>query len=169
LKYPRCATLASIKSPHCLAHRVGHPRDPLLQARLKRKEKYVKTITNILYTMLAVFALGCFMFATATRAQLDPAPDGDYPGGNTAVGAFALPSNGSAVANTAIGFTALWANKPGSFNTAIGTGALAANRSGVYNTATGFLASHPPLALQTGMPCSKPIFTRAVYDSILRP
>src|SRR2546423_1560125 len=83
-----------------------------------------------------------FSFGLVSITQaVSPAPDGDYPGGNTAEGYNALfslsPADGGF--NTAIGWASLFANATGSFNTALGAGALALNTSH-NNTATGAAA-----------------------------
>jgi hypothetical protein len=65
-----------------------------------------------------------------------PAPDGGYPGGNTAEGQAALLSLTTGGYNTAVGFFSLSSNTAGAFNTAIGAGTLLANTGG-NNTATG--------------------------------
>ena len=49
-----------------------------------------------------------------------PAPDGGYPGGNTAEGDNALFTLTTGASDTAIGFAALGSNTTGDFNTAIG-------------------------------------------------
>src|SRR5947207_111008 len=67
-----------------------------------------------------------------------PAPDGGYPGFNTAEGDNALQSLTSGTSNTAIGFDALVSNTTGSNNTAAGIGALGSNTTGSDNTANGF-------------------------------
>ena len=75
--------------------------------------------------------------ALAQRAQaVSPAPDGGYPGGNTAEGQSALFSLTSGTFNTAVGFSALRSNTEGNFNTAAGAGTLLAN-TGYQNTAVG--------------------------------
>ena len=72
-----------------------------------------------------------------------PAPDGGYPGENTAEGMEALknlnyvPTSGDAQRNTAVGFSALFANSTGGSNTAVGAEALTANHTGDANTAVG--------------------------------
>jgi hypothetical protein len=68
-----------------------------------------------------------------------PAPDGGYPGGNTAEGQTALFSLTTGGFNTAIGWLSLRSNSIGSFNTAIGPGTLLANTAD-NNTATGTAA-----------------------------
>ncbi len=85
--------------------------------------------------ILITLALVCFGFLSAARAVV-PAPDGGYPGGNTAEGQNALLSLTTGGFNTAIGFLSAGSNTTGSFNTAIGAGTLLANtRDG--NTAIG--------------------------------
>jgi Chaperone of endosialidase len=65
-----------------------------------------------------------------------PAPDGGYPGGNTAEGQSALLSLTMGGFNTAAGFSSLSSNTTGSFNTGVGAGTLLANTAD-ENTATG--------------------------------
>ncbi|HEY2235885.1 MAG TPA: tail fiber domain-containing protein [Candidatus Angelobacter sp.] len=83
-----------------------------------------------------------------------PAPDGGYPGGNTAEGQNALLSLTTGGFNTALGWFSLWSLTTGSYNTgvgagtlvlntgdsntAVGTGALLLNTTGHRNTAIGF-------------------------------
>jgi hypothetical protein len=59
-----------------------------------------------------------------------PAPDGGYPGGNTAEGQSALLNLSSGGYNTAVGFSSLSAVATGAFNTGIGAGVLLANTRG---------------------------------------
>jgi hypothetical protein len=79
--------------------------------------------------------LVCFGLLPATQG-VSPAPDGGYPGGNTAEGQNALLSLTTGGFNTAIGFLSLRSNTTGSLNTAIGAGTLLANTAD-QNTATG--------------------------------
>src|SRR5207249_4692880 len=88
--------------------------------------------------LLLVLALTCFALSPAARA-VTPAPDGGYPGNNTAEGDSALFSLTSGVDNTAIGYHALYYSTDGGGNTAIGRSALQAN-SGGNNTAIGSAA-----------------------------
>jgi Chaperone of endosialidase len=67
-----------------------------------------------------------------------PAPDGGYPGFNTAEGDGALQSLTSGTSNTALGFDALFSNTTGINNTATGLAALGSNTTGSDNTADGF-------------------------------
>jgi uncharacterized coiled-coil protein SlyX len=105
-----------------------------LQNNNERK-KHMKTITNIIYPAFAVFALACFVFVHNAQA-VSPAPDGGYPGGNTAEGASALFSLTTGGYNTAVGYYSLRSNTTGAFNTGIGAGTLLAN-TGDKNAATG--------------------------------
>ena len=85
---------------------------------------------------IILLVLGCFALSPTARAVL-PAPDGGYPGGNTAEGENALFSLTTGESNTAIGFQALFSNTTGSHNTATGMNALQSNTEGGANTATG--------------------------------
>ena len=83
-------------------------------------------------------AIGCLAISPVAQA-VSPAPDGGYPGGNTAEGQNALFSLTSGGYNTAAGYYSLRSNTTGSLNTAIGAGTLLAN-TGDQNTATGAAA-----------------------------
>ncbi len=84
--------------------------------------------------MLVLFCLA----AVGPNVQaVVPAPDGGYPGGNTAEGQNALLSLTTGTYNTAVGWLSLGSNTTGPFNTAIGAGALFANATAESNTATG--------------------------------
>jgi hypothetical protein len=87
-----------------------------------------------------LLTLGCFALSPAARG-VSPAPDGGYPGQNTAEGDDALFSlttgNAGGFNNTAIGFRALYFNTIGSANTANGVDALFHNTTGSNNTANG--------------------------------
>ena len=67
---------------------------------------------------------------------VNPAPDGGYPGGNTAEGQNALLSLTAGTYNTALGLFSLLSNTEGGFNTAVGAGTLLANNA-QQNTAIG--------------------------------
>jgi hypothetical protein len=86
-----------------------------------------------LFFIPVVFA--CVTLPHSAQAVV-PAPDGGYPGGNTAEGQNALFSLSSGGYNTALGFFALRSNTTNSFNTAVGAGALVTNTAN-NNTATG--------------------------------
>ena len=108
--------------------------------------------------LLIAVALVCFGLAPAPNAfAVTPAPDGAYPGANTAEGQSALQGLTSGIHNTALGyqtlfsntighdnvasgFQALSTNTTGNYDTATGSQALNKNTTGIYNTATGFRA-----------------------------
>jgi Chaperone of endosialidase len=97
----------------------------------------MKTLIPIPSFLIAlILGLACVIaFAPKTQA-VSPAPDGGYPGGNTAEGQAALLSLTTGGYNTAVGFLSLRSNMTNSFNTAIGAGTLLANTA-ENNTATG--------------------------------
>ena len=100
--------------------------------------KHMKTVTNIIYPALAVFAFTCL--AVLPRAQaVSPAPDGCYPGFTTAEGCNALQLLTTGAGNTGVGWGSLESDTTGSFNTAVGAGALILN-NGDSNTAVGAVA-----------------------------
>jgi Chaperone of endosialidase len=95
-------------------------------------EKIDMNPQNLIHVLIGIVCIGLL---PTTQAVL-PAPDGGYPGGNTAEGQAALLSLTTGGFNTAVGFLSLRALVDGSFNTAIGAGALPANTAD-RNTATG--------------------------------
>src|SRR5438067_9594706 len=98
-------------------------------------DSFIQLRTAIVAFLIA-FMLSCFALSAKILAVV-PAPDGGYPGNNTAEGTNALFSLTSGIDNTALGFEALFRNTTGDFNTAEGFGALFNNTSGTQNTATG--------------------------------
>jgi Chaperone of endosialidase len=86
--------------------------------------------------LLIPLALAWFALSPLALA-VTPAPDGVYPGNNTAEGDHALFSRTTAGNNTATGFFALQADTTGNANTATGFEALFFNTIGKFNTATG--------------------------------
>ena len=96
---------------------------------------FIQLRTAILPFLIALM-LSCFGLSPNVLAVV-PAPDGGYPGGNTAEGDNALLTLTTGNSNTAIGFDALVSNTTGDFNTAIGFGALGSNATGGFNTAEG--------------------------------
>jgi Chaperone of endosialidase len=80
-------------------------------------------------------ALTCFGLLPAAQAVV-PAPDGGYPGGNTAEGTSALLSLTTGTFNTAVGLFSLLSLTDGNFNTGVGAGTLLANTADL-NTAIG--------------------------------
>jgi hypothetical protein len=104
----------------------------------------MKTLPRIRHSInlppfLGVFVLVAFGgLALSPMAQaVSPAPDGGYPGSNTAEGDNALFNLASGLDNTALGFDALFSNTAGNFSTAVGFDALFHNTTGSQNTATG--------------------------------
>ncbi|HEX9423987.1 MAG TPA: hypothetical protein VF899_12155 [Pyrinomonadaceae bacterium] len=75
-------------------------------------------LQNLIHILIGIACTGLLPQAQA----VSPAPDGGYPGGNTAEGQDALLSLTTATNNTAIGFLSLKSNTTGNFNTAIGAG-----------------------------------------------
>jgi hypothetical protein len=67
----------------------------------------------------AVLAAACLALLQRANA-VSPAPDGGYPGGNTAEGQNSLLSLTTGAYNAAIGYGSLQSNAAGSFNTAAG-------------------------------------------------
>src|SRR5437762_2506629 len=92
-----------------------------------------QNMTNRFTTVL--FALGFSALLPIAQAVM-PAPDGGYPGGNTAEGTSALLSSSTGAYNTAIGIYSLLSLTDGKFCTGVGAGTLLAN-TGDGNTATG--------------------------------
>ena len=93
-------------------------------------------IRNITITMI-LLVLGCLAVWPASKAfGVVPAPDGGYPGGNTAEGQNALFNLTTGTYNTALGLYSLRSNTAGNFNTATGAGTLLLNIAD-GNTATG--------------------------------
>src|SRR4030095_3841669 len=86
-----------------------------------------------------------FAFSPKTQAVV-PAPDGGYPGFNTAEGTNALKNLTTGVGTAAVGWYSLFSNTDGSYNTAVGAGTLLFNvgdqitGEGIQNTAVGTVA-----------------------------
>ena len=88
---------------------------------------------NVVLSIVVILAL-----SPVTKA-VSPAPDGGYPGNNTAEGQNSLFSLTTGTFNTAVGALSLKSDTIGSGNTAIGAGTLLVN-SADQNTATGVAA-----------------------------
>ena len=97
----------------------------------------LKTMTPSFLIAIAL-ALACFACLPKAQAVI-PAPDGGYPGFNTAEGQNALLHLSTGTANTAVGWLSLENVTTGSFNTGVGAGTLVLN-GGDQNTATGAAA-----------------------------
>jgi hypothetical protein len=85
-----------------------------------------------------LLVLACFGLFPKAEAVI-PAPDGGYPGHNTAEGQNSLFSLTTGTNNTAVGWFSLKTLTTGQYNTAIGSGALSVNAAD-FNTATGAAA-----------------------------
>ena len=80
---------------------------------------------------LFFIALGLVLLGLLPKAQaVSPAPDGGYPGGNTAEGQNALFSPTPGGYNTAVGYLSLKSDESGLFNTTVGAAALFFNAGG---------------------------------------
>ena len=88
------------------------------------------------FSAFVVATLLAWLALLPNTEAVRPAPDGGYPGGNTAEGQNALLSLTTGTYNTGVGLFSLLGNAEGSFNTAIGAGALLANTA-QQNTAIG--------------------------------
>jgi hypothetical protein len=99
----------------------------------------MRTITNIIHPLFALFAFACFALLQNAQAVVPP-PDGGYANRNTAEGTDALFSLTTGTDNTAIGFNALYNGTITNGNTAVGSQALSSNTDGLDSTAIGFQA-----------------------------
>jgi len=101
---------------------------------------------NITFSTIILLAVGFLALSISNTFGVVPAPDGGYPGFNTAAGQKALFSLTTGAGNTAIGSFSLLSNTDGSFNTGVGAGTLLFNIGdqsegyGVNNTAIGSAA-----------------------------
>ena len=95
----------------------------------------IMKIKTTVRSVLMLLAVG-FLAVPQRAKAVSPAPDGGYPGGNTAEGTRSLLSLTTGGFNTAVGYLSLRSDTTNSFNTAVGAGALLANTAD-QNTATG--------------------------------
>ncbi len=86
--------------------------------------------------LLIPLLLACFPLLPRAQAVV-PAPDGGYPGNNTAEGTNALFSLTTGINNTAVGANALLKTTDGGYNAAFGSRALENNTTGAFNMAVG--------------------------------
>jgi trimeric autotransporter adhesin len=107
-------------------------RTPQISNSLKHSSRGCRPGARLLIPLVFV----CLALLPRAQAVL-PAPDGGYPGGNTAEGTNALLSRTSGAYNTAVGLNALLKDTTGSRNTANGVNALRFNTTGMSNTAIG--------------------------------
>jgi len=89
-----------------------------------------------LFRLFVAFTVIRFALSPAAYAVV-PAPDGGYPGANTAEGQAALLALSTGTYDTAVGYFSLLNNTTGSFNTALGAATLALNTTAQENTAVG--------------------------------
>ena len=100
----------------------------------------MKTTIPLFLTALSFL---CLAAAGPKAEAVVPAPDGGYPGANTAEGTSALLSLTTGSYNTAVGWFSLRSNTEGTLNTAVGAGTLLVNVGnpitfeGTQNTAIG--------------------------------
>src|SRR5215216_6161004 len=117
-------------------------------------------------SLLSAFAFSCLALCSLAQAVV-PAPDGGYPGFNTAEGTNALFSLTSGTYNTAVGVFSLRSNTDGTFNTGVGAGTLLFNvgdqstGDGVNNTAIGAAA----LLFNTAGSLNTAVGTRALFSN----
>src|SRR6476646_11776469 len=97
----------------------------------------MKNQNTLLTTIL--LAVGVLTLSPIAQAVV-PAPDGGYPGFNTAEGQNALFSRTSGLWNTALGAFTLYRDTTGNGNTALGINGLRNNVTGEFNTSVGLNA-----------------------------
>jgi hypothetical protein len=98
----------------------------------------MKPLIKLKTTTLLVIPLALACFALLPRAQaVTPAPDGGYPGHNTAEGTNALFSRTTGNWDSAFGDSALFHDTTGTANTALGYNAMFNNIDGNGNTGNG--------------------------------
>src|SRR6266536_5039376 len=106
-------------------------------------KRVIKTQTASLLTRghcgQVLFTLGVLALCQGAHAVV-PAPDGGYPGYNTAEGQNALFSRTTGLWNTALGAFTLFGDSNGNGNTAVGINGLRNNVTGAFNTAVGLNA-----------------------------
>jgi hypothetical protein len=108
--------------------------------QVNRKGILIMKNRNIVIMLASTLSvLACFMLSPMVQAVV-PAPDGGYPGGNTAEGTNALHNRTSGQNNTAVGLNALYADTTGGRNTGLGVQTLRFNITGASNTAVGINA-----------------------------
>jgi hypothetical protein len=95
-------------------------------------------IKTTILPLLIAGVIACFGPLPKAEAVV-PAPDGGYPGGNTAEGQNALLGLTTGGFNTAVGWLSLRSDTTGNFNTGVGAATLSAN-TGDSNTAIGAAA-----------------------------
>jgi hypothetical protein len=92
-------------------------------------------VTKLILTALMLACLGLSQTVYA-ESDVNPPPDGGYPGFTTAEGQMALQHVTSGIGNSAFGWRSLFSVSTSSYNTGLGAGTLALNTAEA-NTATG--------------------------------
>jgi len=106
---------------------------PQISNSMSHSSRDCRPVARLLIPLLFV----CFACLPSTQA-VTPAPDGAYPGYNTAEGLNALAPAVPGIWNTAIGGYALANSAPGGLgNTAVGLNSLRHNTTGTFNSALG--------------------------------
>jgi hypothetical protein len=103
---------------------------------LPSMKTFIQTQQGRKLSALVLATLFAWVGLLPNTEAVSPAPDGGYPGGNTAEGHNALLSLTAGTYNTAVGLFSLMSNQEGQFNTGVGAGTLLANTAH-RNTATG--------------------------------
>src|SRR4029077_9655154 len=99
----------------------SRPAVPKINHSGKRKGRTVNPLIQLKTTPPLLITITLLCFALLPRAQaVVPAPDGGYPGANTAEGKDALLNLTSGIGDTAVGHKALLHNTTGSYNVGIG-------------------------------------------------
>jgi hypothetical protein len=107
----------------------------------EKEGRKMNPLIQLKTTAPLLIALALLGLALSPKAQaVVPAPDGGYPGGNTAEGQRAVLSLTIGIYNTAVGVFFLLSLTDGQFNTATGAGALGLGNTGDSNTAIGSVA-----------------------------
>jgi uncharacterized coiled-coil protein SlyX len=100
----------------------------------------MKSMQFDLRAAAVIAVVSALLACLPTLRAVTPAPDGGYPGQNTAEGTNALFNLTTGFADTAIGFQALYHDTSGSYNTAEGSRAGFSTTTGNFNTAIGWQA-----------------------------
>jgi Chaperone of endosialidase len=133
-----------------------------LNAAGKEKEGFMKKLIQFAKSKsLTVAVAALISVALLPLAQaVVPAPDGGYPGFNTAEGQNALKNLTTGQGNTGVGWYSLFSASAANYNTAVGAGALVLNTAD-SNTALGAAA----LLLNTTGDSNTAVGTDALVDN----
>ena len=125
----------------------------------------MKTITNITYSALTLFALACLALLPEARATCQDACLTNF---NTAQGDDALASLTTGAASTAFGAEALFSATSAAGNTAVGNSSLYSDSTGGANVAVGSGALFPTPP-RIGTPLSVLEHSRTALARIIPP